>query len=206
MTSTICSQMRNKFFAGIALTLFLLEALLCFVSWIVAALNPEGGVRSIFSGEGVRWLLGEYSNVVATPVMSWILCLSMAWGTVKGCGILRLLGQRRLAYRERIAVHAATFVVVACLFVVFLLAAMPHAVLLSATGELFPSPFSSAIVPVLSFCVGLVSVVFGIVSSTISSVLDVYKSLIFGIERAAPLFVIYILLIHLYYTLGFVLC
>ena len=198
--------MRNKFFAGIALTLFLLEALLCFVSWIVAALNPEGGVRSIFSGEGVRWLLGEYSNVVATPVMSWILCLSMAWGTVKGCGILRLLGQRRLAYRERIAVHAATFVVVACLFVVFLLAAMPHAVLLSATGELFPSPFSSAIVPVLSFCVGLVSVVFGIVSSTISSVLDLYKSLIFGIERAAPVFVIYILLIHLYYTLGFVLC
>lgn len=198
--------MRNKLFAGIALALFMLEALLCFVSWIVAALNPESGVRSIFSGEGVRWLLGEYSDVVATPVMSWILCMSMAWGTVRGCGILQWRRQRRLAYRERIAVHAAAFVALACIFVLFMLAAMPHAVLLSATGELFPSPFSSAIVPVVSFCVAMVSVVFGIVSSNISSVLDVYKSLVFGIERAAPLFVIYVLLIHLYYTFIFVLC
>lgn len=197
--------MKTKAWAYTAVTLFVAEILLCLVSWIVSVLSPDSGVRSVFSGEGLRWLMSGYSSFVASPPLAWLLLLAMAVGTGRRSGIGRLFAPcRRLLYRERIASVSALFVAVVYAAVVVVLSCIPHAVLLSATGRLFPSPFSAALVPVLCFGVFAVSVAYGVVSGAFVSVTGVYRSLVFGIVKASPLFLFYLLLTQLYYTFDFV--
>ena len=85
-----------------------------------------------------------------------------------------------------------------------LLTAVPHAVLLSVTGDLYPSPFSESIVPVTSFSIALLSVVYGGITSVFSSLTDVYHSLVRGVSRCAPLFLFYILIFQLIYSVRFI--
>ena len=100
--------MKTKLLPYAALALFVAEMLLCLVSWIVSVLLPESGVRSAFSGEGLRWLMGHYAEFLASPLLAWLLLLSMAYGTCRGSGIGRLLVPgRAIRYRERIAVVTA---------------------------------------------------------------------------------------------------
>lgn len=196
--------MKTKLLPYAALALFVAEMLLCLVSWIVSVLLPESGVHSAFSGEGLRWLMGHYAEFLASPLLAWLLLLSMAYGTCRGSGIGRLLAPgRAIRYRERIAVVTALCTAVVYLGVVALLSLIPHAVLLSATGRLFPSPFASALVPLACFGTILVSVVYGVVSGAFVSVSGVYRSLVLGISKASGLFLFYLLLIQLYYTLCF---
>ena len=81
---------------------------------------------------------------------------------------------------------------------------MPHAVLLSATGLLWPSPFSAAIVPMLAFGTTLLCAVYGYVAGTYCNMSDVYQSLISGIREGAPFLLFYVLLGQLYYSLQYI--
>jgi aminobenzoyl-glutamate transport protein len=95
-------------------------------------------------------------------------------------------------------------VLLACVVVMLLLTAIPHAILLSATGDLFPSPFSASLIPVAAFSVCASSIVYGIVAGTFQSLSDVYNALLYGIRWAAPVFLFYILVMQLYESLRFV--
>jgi aminobenzoyl-glutamate transport protein len=88
--------------------------------------------------------------------------------------------------------------------VILMLTVVPHAVLLSATGQLFPSPFSRALVPIVSFGVLLASAVYGWASGRFSSFADVIASLAYGIQQAAPLFILYVVAVQFYASLKFV--
>jgi len=88
--------------------------------------------------------------------------------------------------------------------VVLLLTVTPQAVLLSATGQLWPSPFSHALVPMIAFGIILLSTAYGILSRRFLSVADVCQSLIQGIVSAAPLLLLYILVMQLVGALRFV--
>ena len=81
---------------------------------------------------------------------------------------------------------------------------IPHAVLLSATGSLWPSPFSAAIAPMCAFGIMLLSVVFGYVAGTYRNMSDVYQSLIGGIRDGASVLLFYVLVGQLYYSLLFI--
>ena len=88
--------------------------------------------------------------------------------------------------------------------VVGLLTLPPHAILLSATGELFPSAFSRSLLPIITFAVSLFAVVFGMMSGRLNSLSDILGALSNGLSRSAPLVVIAILLIQFIASLGFV--
>ena len=88
---------------------------------------------------------------------------------------------------------------------IVLLVMIPHAVLLSATGSLWPSPFSAAIVPLLAFGVTLLSAVYGYVADSYRTMSDVYQSLIDGIREGAPWLLFYVLSGQIYYSLKFIL-
>ena len=154
--------MRSRFWGYIAAVAFFIEVLLCFSSWVCSVLFPELGIRSVFSGEGIRWLLGGYADIVATPLLVWLLLLSLAFGMVKSS-----------------KVH--------------------HAFL--CWGKL---SYRASLVPLVSLCICLVAGVYGVVSNNLNSVYDIYRSLFCGIEKASPLFVIYLLLIQIYYTVCYV--
>ena len=192
--------MRNKL-PHIAFLLFAAQLLLMLVSWLLAAAIPTSGVRSLLSSEGLRWLLGHFSDMLGTPVLLCLLLLLMAYGSLKGCGILHF----KSSYRQSRALIITSLLLVVYVGVIILLVMMPHAVLLSATGSLWPSPFSAAIVPLIAFGVTLLSAVYGYVAGRYCNMSDVYQSLINGIRSGAPWLLFYVLIGQLYYSLLFIL-
>ena len=159
------------------------------------------GVRSLLSGEGIRWFFGNFASMVASPWLAWLLLLLVALGCLQKSG---LIGQPHTSYRDRMALRFTFIFFVLYVGVIVSLTAVPHAVLLSSTGSLFPSPFSQSIIPIISFGIILVSVSFGSVSGRFQTLADVLDALSFGCRKGAPLFIFYILLIQFYESLRFV--
>ena len=185
----------------IALWLVVAQLLLMLVSWLLSAAFPMSGIRSLLSSEGLRWLMGHFSHLLATPLLVWLLLCAMAWGCLLRSGLL----VRPTSYRERRAKFMALLLMAVIVGFMLLLTAIPHAVLLSAVGGLWPSPFSASLVPVVAFSVTLVSAFYGLVSGRFENISAVYDAVLFGIRQGAPLFLFYVLVIQIYESFMFVL-
>lgn len=184
----------------IALTLAVGELLLVMGSWILSAALPMSGIRSMLSGEGIRFFLGHFADLLATPLLVWLLLLAMAYGVVLRSGVIS--GAR--SFRSSRARLIALLFAAAYLAVVLSMALVPHAVLLSASGTLWPSPFSASLVPLTAFGLAMVAAVYGIVAGTITSLADIYESFVDGLRRAAALLPICILLVLICESLYFI--
>lgn len=180
--------------------LVLAQLLLMLVSWIWSAAVPVSGVRSMLSSEGIRWFLGHFTDLLATPLLVWILLLAAAYGCVVSSGLLR--GQR--SYRAQRARVVTILFAAIYVGVVLLMTVVPHAVLLSADGSLWPSPFSSSLVPLVSFGIVAAALIYGTVSGSFLTLGHAVQSLVKGLQSAAPLLLLYILLAQLYFSLSFV--
>lgn len=184
----------------LALTLVVALLMLGLLSWLCSAAFPDSGLHSLLSGEGIRWFLGRLASLMATPVLVWILLLAAAWGAMQHSGMLHT----DATYRRRRARIIMLSYLALYLILVALLALMPHAVLLSATGTLWPSPFSASLMPVMAFALLSAAVLYGIVAGTFASLADVYHALLDGLRLSAPLLLFYILLAQLFFSLCFV--
>lgn len=190
----------------ICLILLLAEVTLILLSWILSAAGVEG-VRSLLSGEGVRWFVGDFARMVASPLLVWLILLLMAIGAFLRSGLTSLWHEgrfRMVSYRDRTAFRVSLVLLLAIIAAIFLLTVIPHAVLLSVSGSLFPSPFSRSIVPIIAFGITLVSIAFGMISGRMQSLSDILDALCYGIRKYAPLLVLYIFCIQLYQSLRFV--
>ena len=186
--------------------LLIAEVALILLSWILSAAGVEG-VRSLLSGEGVRWFVGDFMRTMASPLLAWLILLMIAVGAFLRSGLTSLWHEGRLrivSYRDRTAFRVAFVLMVAYIAAILLLTVVPHAVLLSASGALFPSPFSRSIIPFVAFGITLVSIAFGMVSGRMQSLSDVLEALTYGIRRYASLLILYIFCIQLYQSLRFV--
>ena len=189
----------KKAIGGLILVLALAEVLLVFTSWLLSAMMVEG-VRSMLSSEGIRWFFGSFSTMMSTPWLFSLLLLAMAGGCLWRS---RLLTRPR-SYRERASLRTILILLVLYIAIVAALAVAPHAILLSATGRLLPSPFSRAFFPILSFGVLIISAVYGMLTGRFNSLTAVLDALYYGIAQSAPLFVLYIVAAQFYYSLTFV--
>ena len=63
----------NKILAYIAIVLGVLEIVLVLASWMLSVLLPDSGIRSMLDGEGIRWFFGGFVDMLAGPVLVWIL-------------------------------------------------------------------------------------------------------------------------------------
>ena len=192
----------------VALILVVAELLLVILSWLLSATRLEG-VRSLLSSEGVRWFFGSFTEMVASPLLVWLLLGLCAWGCLQRSGLLtfspfRFFTFSPLAYRDKIAMRVSLVFLVLYLVVIALLTLTPHAILLSATGSLFPSAFSRSLVPIVCFGLCLVSLVFGLISGRLHGLADILEALSTGIAQGAPLIIIYLFAIQLYESLRFV--
>ena len=194
------SQAKGSRFGVLMFLLLIVEVVLILLSWILSAVRVEG-VRSLLSGEGVRWFFGHFTSIVASPWLAWLVLILMSLGCLQKCG---LIGQPHTSYRDRMALRLTFVFLMLYVGVILLLTVVPHAALLSSTGSLFPSPFSRSIVPIFSFGIILVSLTFGLVSGRFQTLADILDALSFGCRKGAPLFIFYILLIQLYESLRFV--
>ena len=191
----------KKILPYIALELAIAQLLLILTSWVWSAAMPLSGVRSMLSNEGIRWFLGHFAELMASPVLVWILLGAMAYGVVVRCRST-LQGNNYRSSRARIIAlgFLAVYVVI-----VLLLTVSPNAVLLSASGLLWPSPFSASLVPITAFGILLAAILYGVVAGTFQTLSDVYESLVFGLRQCAPLLPVYILFMQLFESFRFVL-
>ena len=183
----------------IASVLLCAEALLIILSWILSTTMTEG-IRSLLSSEGIRWFFGSFTSVIASPMLVWLLLALIAIGSLQKSGLTAW--QRN--YRDRLALRVATVSLLIYLGLIALLTFPPHAILLSATGNLFPSAFSRSLVPIIAFGICVFSITYGVVSGRLKSLSSIIHAMSFGIERGAVLFVLYILLIQFYESFRFV--
>jgi aminobenzoyl-glutamate transport protein len=190
----------KKFLPHIAFTLFVAQLLLMLVSWLLSAAFPDSGIRSLLSGEGMRWFFGHFSHQLATPVLVCLVLVLMAYGTFRHCGLLHY----RSTYRERRALTMTLLLTVVAVMLLVLLAAIPHAVMLSVTGSLWPSPFSRALLPLLSFIVIALSAFYGIMAGHFANLSNVYDALLDGIRQGAALLLFYLLIIQLYLSVCYI--
>ena len=190
----------------VTLIFLIAEVALILLSWILSAAGVEG-VRSLLSGEGVRWFVGDFARMVASPLLVWFILLMIAIGAFQRSGLTSLWHggrSRMMSYRDRTAFRVSLVLLVAYIVAILLLTVVPHAVLLSVSGTLFPSPFSRSIVPIVAFGISLVSISFGMISGRMQSLSDVLEALSYGIQKYAPLLVLYIFCMQLYQSLRFV--
>lgn len=189
----------KRFVQVLTVTLVVAWCVTVLLSWLLSAMMVPG-VRSLLTGEGIRWFFAHFADGLSSPVLVWLLLAAMAGGCLSGCHILASTG----TYRRRPALRVALLLLLLYAAAIALLTLVPHAVLLSATGTLSASPFSQALIPILCFGVVLVSVAYGLVARTMTSFSDIIDAMLRGIGAASPLFLLYVMIAQLWQTLRYV--
>ena len=180
------------------------ETLLVILSWLLSAMRIEG-VRSLLSSEGIRWFFSSFSDLVASPVLVCLLVLMCALGCLQKSRMTTIFsGKKSINFRDRLALYVALAFLLIYVVIILLLTLMPHAILLSATGHLFPSAFSRSLVPIIAFGISIFSVAFGLMSGVMRNLSDILQALSFGIAKGAPLLVFYLFAVQLVGCLRFV--
>ena len=188
----------------VCMGLLVAECVLVIVSWLLSAARIEG-VRSMLSSEGIRWFFGGFSNIIANPLLAWLLLALIAGGSLKQSGVLRHFTARgEASFRNRLALRVAIVFVVLYALVISMLTLMPHAILLSFSGHLFPSAFSRGLVPIICFGIVLLALSYGAVSGMLPSLASMLSALSFGLQQSAPFIILYIFFIQFYESLWFV--
>lgn len=185
--------------------LIVLQLLLILASWLLSAWNPESGVRSLLSGEGLRWLLGGYAHRVVSPFLGVMVLVAVGWGAVLSSGLWHsLLHFRRCGYRERSALRHA-FCALLAIWIVLVIFLLPQPTqLLSATGSLFPSPLIRSIPLLVCLSLSLPSLVYSVISDSTCTARRLYALLFYGLRRSIPWLFLYVLVYQLYVTVCFV--
>ena len=212
--------MRMKSKLGWTVLVFVTAQLaLILLSWLITAAFPELPIRSLLSSEGVRWFFGSFTANQLTPLLAWFITAAMAVGAcvrsrlwaafcTKMSGLLHRRdstdGRQGLHYRERIGLRLALAEFMVYVIIMLLLTVVPHAILLSVTGELFPSAFSSSLIPSLSFVLIVMSLSYGVASGTEDSVARMHRILVGGLEAGARIVPAYVIGVKLYMSLLYV--
>ena len=199
--------MTNKYhqrLGSLCLVVVIAETLLVILSWLLSALRVEG-VRSLLSSEGIRWIFNSFKNLIASPVLVWLLLLMCAFGCLQKSRVTAVFGRTKtINFRDRLALYVAIAFLLIYGIIIILLTLMPHAILLSATGHLFPSAFSRSLVPIVAFGICIFCVSFGLMAGVMRNVSDILQALSFGIAKGAPLVVFYLFAVQLVGCLHFV--
>ena len=195
----------GKYIARLAVVLGVCQLIAVLGSWIFKAVNPELPIRSLLSAEGIRWMVRSIGDNLAGRGLVWLLLGSMAFGSVKFCGILDVPRKwKAMSFWDRFGVMVALAELLVIVVLTLLLTVLPHAVLLGVTGNLYPSSFSKSLFFIICLSVCFISVSFGVVSSRLRSLEEVCDCLVAGIAYTLPLWLIYVLAIELYASLQFI--
>ena len=211
--------MRNKL-GYIVLVLLVSQLALILLSWLVTAAFPELPMRSVLSSEGIRWFFGSFVSNQLSPLLIYFIMAVMAVGA---CVRSRLydalretlsntrsslttssIHQHKVHNREKVGLRIALVEFIVYVIIMILLTAIPHAILLSVTGQLFPSSFSSSFIPSLSLIIIIMSLTYGVASGTIDSVAKMHKVLVGGLEVGSRLVPTYVVGIQLYMSIRYV--
>lgn len=178
----------------LCLVIFSLELLLFLLSWLIRVMVPQLEIKSLLTGEGIRWVFSHAESSLLSPVLVWLLFAAIAWGSVRG-----------LKKGKPLATYLTILIAMIYIGVISLLVLTPQAPLLSVTGSLFPSAFSQSLAAILCVAVCLCSFVYGSVSGSYGEFSALFESIIKGIADFSPLILLYILATHLIAEIQYIL-
>ena len=177
-------------------------------------------MRSMLSSEGIRWFFGSFVSNQLSPLLIYFIMAVMAAGACVRSRLYDALRatfsntrssltkssnhHHRVHYREKVGLRIALVEFIVYVIIMVLLTAIPHAILLSVTGQLFPSSFSSSFIPSLSLIIIIMSLTYGVASGTIDSVAKMHKVLVGGLEVGSRLVPTYVVGIQLYMSIKYV--
>ena len=194
------SKLKNLFYLNITIiicSLLLLQIMVVILSWMIKTIFPEFNGRSLLSGEGVRWFLGNFTKNVASNVLVWIILLGLSWGAIHSSKIIQVLKYSHiLSYKERLGLQIILIEIMVWFSGIVLLSFVPHATMLSITGELFSSSFSKSIIPLIAFIVLLNSISYGFIVGRFRKGSQIIEALSNGIKQITPYIIIYIILFN----------
>ena len=197
--------MKNKVVARLCLGVVLLEIAVVVIAWISGSVDPLGRFNNPFLGESVRWMFRNMMSAVASDWLVAVLLVAVTYGGLKGSGLSDALRARRggkaksrLRYRERMGLRTAAVMSIFFFCIIAVLLFLPESLLLSVTGSVSGSPLYFAFFPLLCLWVTFVSVVYGIVRGTFSSVTKVFNCFFDGISRFSPYILLMMLVLHCY--------
>ena len=194
-----------------AVICLLFQGILILASWLWTAARPESDVHSLLSSVGIRWFFDSFAGNEASVLLVWLILLSMAWGTFLQSGMAEAVRNivRRQPYKlgsqKLLALELAAGLLVIELIVMLLLIFMPHAVLLSVTGNMFPGPFSASIIPAFSFMIVSSSVFYGMMGDNLHTLTKVCDCLCSCRKWIMPLLLFYVTARELWCSLCYVL-
>lgn len=189
----------------VAVILIAVLFLMILISWLISSAMPNTQVRSLLSSDGIRWFLGHLTDHICSPVLVWIILLTISYGTLKSSGfqdaMLRVIrGDGKILFRERFSLWVTVIEVVVIIAIYVPLVALPHPILLSSTGNLFPSPFSRSVIPVIAMTIVFTSLSFGIVSRQIQSLASAIHIMTSAFSYVSPIIVLYLIATVLLHT------
>lgn len=179
------------------------QLMIILLSWLLSAALPDLSVHSLLSSEGIRWFFGQFSSNIATPLTAWLIVAVIAYGCLSSCGILEL--KHPLDFRQRVAIRFVVFEIVVFVAIILLLTLMPHAVLLSIDGDICSGSLANSIIPYLSLVVCVMSITYAYLSGRCNTKAELFDMLCEGNRQLSPLFIIYVLLAQLVYSVLYVL-
>ena len=186
------------------------EIVLFLTSWLLTAAKPDMAMRSLLSAGGIRWFFGNFATNLANPALAYLVVLAIACGSFVTGGLwdaLRKLvtGKRSLLTSQQLfALNGVLLMFILEAIVVLLLTLLPHAILLSITGELFPSSFSDSIVPILAFIGTSVSVFYSLLSRRLHNVYEVGQAMSSAGSWLMPLLLLYVFASVFYHSFIYV--
>ena len=183
--------------------LVVVQLMIILLSWLLSAALPDLSVHSLLSNEGIRWFFGQFSSNIATPLTAWLIVAVIAYGCLSLCGILEL--KHPLDFRQRVAIRFVVFEIVVFVAIILLLTLMPHAVLLSIDGDICSGSLANSIIPYLSLVVCVTSITYAYLSGRCNTKAELFDMLCEGNRQLSPLFIIYVLLTQLVYSILYVL-
>ena len=191
--------------AILSITLLVLQVLIVPASWIISAVAPSSGVHSLISEGGIRWLVGQYSDNVSTSVLVYIIIAFISYNMFVNSGLLSaIISKSKLSMQQKFALRVMAVVLILFITALAYLTITPHAVLLSVTGNLFPSSFSDGLIPLLCFEVFILSLIYGIFGGTITSINGFWNCVTKESNSLLPVLFLYLLSIQLYHCFVFV--
>ena len=191
--------------AILSITMLVLQALIIPASWIISAVAPSTGVHSLISEGGIRWLVGHYSANVTTSALVYIILAFLSYNMLSNCGLLSIMRSgAKLTMQQKFAIRVMAVELFLFIAAMIYLTITPHAILLSVTGNLYPSSFSDGIIPLICLEVFILSLIYGIFGGTITTVAGFWDCVTKECHSLLAVLFMYLLAVQLYHSLAFV--
>lgn len=172
-------------------------------SWLWSAAMPSSSIRTLLSESGIRWFFGTFvMNLTSTPLLIWIVLVDIAIGVCVRSGlwssaILITKSSSKLNTLQKRGLRSAIELIIFEICILSLLIFPRHAILLSVTGDLYPSSASASLVPIVAFMILSSSISYGLLSGTIHGYRDAVAYTLKGGKNLKVILCFYVLLIEL---------